>query len=158
MSDRVLTRATVPITVVVGLVLLIVTFYPPSTAEGKGKKKVRRVTVEYQGPGLGISTYHLGFAYLTLPCYNDAPHTCVRIPTNADERSVRIRIEDLSGTAVMAAVDQTQDDFEIFCGKSDHIPIVGGQDVRIHLLEGLCEDREEPSVVSIGTISATFSP
>jgi hypothetical protein len=86
----------------------------------------------------------------------------VHFSTTSTESSIRVFISDLSGLPVRALLAQDFDDDgaidyeEEFCGRSKGaIPIRGGVDVSVYLLDGPCSDGTLGMATS-GSIKARF--
>jgi hypothetical protein len=137
----------------------------PATAKKKKKKKPVRVErvveVEYQGPGVGVSSPAGSVGY----CYQfPVSDACLTVIPEAGEKYIKIEVLDASGTAVAGFISQGDLDgdgigdlYGEFCG-SHAEPIqleVPGGPFDLSLYDGVCGTG--PSVMTTGTIKITLS-
>ncbi|MGH2753403.1 MAG: hypothetical protein ACRDLB_03135 [Actinomycetota bacterium] len=151
---------------VVALVLGLVAgaMSAPATAKKKKKKpkKIERVVeVEYQGPGVGISTPGASVGY----CYQyPVSDTCLTVIPEKGEKYIKIEVADASGTAVAGFISQGDLDgdgigdlYGEFCGahmEPVQLEVAGGA-FDLSLYDGVCGTG--PSVMTSGTIKITLS-
>jgi hypothetical protein len=132
----------------------------------KGKKKAakieRVVELTYSSPGIGVTAAGRGGGYPV-----NFPES-TEIPTLAQEKYIKIEVEDSSGQAVAGFISQgdldgngvNDDGYGTFCGAhpepielaSPGAPIVG-----VYAYNGTCEDGTTPSVMTSGTVKITLS-
>lgn len=143
-----------------------------ATAEAAKKKKKKKapqrieetVEVTYNGPNLGVSTP----AVTGGGCLNGAPaFACLSaIPPFAEAAFVKVEVLDATGQNAGGFISQgdtdgdgIDDGYGQFCGAHPE-PIAlttPGAPIDISLYMGICSDASGPSIVTTGTIKATFS-
>ena len=142
------------------MVALVAAICLVAAAPAAGAAKSRKVTEEYSmasgafishggSPG-GEAHWTLGSEY-------------AQFRAAARERAVSLSVEDASGGAVRAHVHIDQDgdgklDKQLdFCGSTtDPIAVKPGAVIEVGTIVGTCDDTT-PSIVTEGTITATFS-
>ena len=134
----------------------------PATAKKKKPKKVERVVeIDYQGPGVGITSPAASVGY----CYQfPVSDACLTVIPEPGEKYIKIEVTDASGTAVAGFISQGDLDgdgigdlYGDFCGAHE-APIqleVKGGPFDISLYDGVCGTG--PSVMTTGTIKITLS-
>lgn len=114
----------------------------------------REVTKPYSMPN--------GMVVGTLQVYSTLTTEYLVFKARAGERSVTFSIADATGADVRGHVhldfdgDGQMDDGEDFCSESDPIQVRPGQRVMVGVMLGHCRGGE-PSLVTQGTVTATFS-
>ena len=137
----------------------------PATAKKKKKKKPvkveRVVEVDYQGPGVGVTSPGGSVGY----CYQfPVSDTCLTMIPEAGEKYIKIEVTDASGTAIAGFISQGDLDgdglgdlYGEFCGahaEPIQLEVPGGA-FDLSLYDGVCGTG--PSVMTTGTIKVTFS-
>jgi hypothetical protein len=157
-------RKTLSVLVVLGLVFGA--FALPAEAKKKKKKQPRIervVEIDYQAPGLGVSTPGPGGGIC--PFADPTTQECIEIAPALEERYIKVEIDDATGMSVAGYISQGDTDgdgigdlYGDFCGAHEE-PIAlqaVGAPVRISFYNGTCADGT-PSVATTGTITVTFS-
>jgi hypothetical protein len=153
----------------VTLGLLAGAMIAPADAAKKKRKPVVRieevVEFDYTGGQLGASTpAYTGGACLVDPTQPFACHEI--IPPSAALKFVKIEVIDASGQKAGGFISQGDTDgdgigdgYGQFCGAhTESVPLtVPGAVVGVSLYAGVCSDASGPSVVTTGTVRATFS-
>lgn len=151
--------------------LLAGAFVGPAEA-GKKKKKKKKpkrveevIEIEYTGGNLGIaSPAFTGGACFVNP---DFPFSCKdAIPTKPNMKFIKVEVADSTGQKAGGFLSQQDNDgdgvndgYGEFCGGHEE-PVqleLPSSPVRISLFAGVCSDGSSPSIVTTGTITATFS-
>lgn len=119
-------------------------------AQAGRKAKPRTAKVEYTNPN-AVST-----GPGTLSFYSEWTGNLKVIKTKRTEDTMSISVEDAAGGTVAGAVYQGGSVVDRFCGPKDDIQLPGGKEVIIEIYAGLCQGENKASVVTQGTITATF--
>ncbi|HWL65571.1 MAG TPA: hypothetical protein VNP73_06310, partial [Actinomycetota bacterium] len=83
---------------------------------------------------------------------------CVRFKPRSGERFVSVEIEDGLGQPVYFWIGQREEDLQEYCGTMDKpLRIQPRLEITVFLIEGTCRGTYTPSVVSRGTVTATFT-
>ena len=156
------------ISVALALGLLVGAFVGTAEAGKKKKKPVRIeevIEVPYQGGNIGIASP----AFTGGACFVDPtmPFSCKSAtPTQAGMKFIKIEVVDATGQKAGGFISQQDNDgdglddgYGQFCGAHEEaVPLeLEGGPVAISLYAGVCADGSSPSIVTSGTIIATFS-
>ena len=129
-------------------------------AQAKKAKRIERVVeINYDRPGIGVAPaggYPTGF-----------PEAATEIPTGANDKYIKIEIDDASGGSVWGFISQgdldgngvNDDGYANFCGsheESQPVMAPGTPILGIYAYAGACDDGT-PSTMTTGTITITFS-
>jgi hypothetical protein len=159
--------------ILVLVMVLGLVFGAIATADAKKKKKKKKkpvrveevIEVEYQGGNLGAATpAATGGACLVDPTM---PFSCKSVtPTVPGMKYLKIEVLDVTGLNAGGFISQQdsdgdglQDGYGEFCGAhADPITLeLPNAPVGVSLYPGVCSDGSGPSIVTMGTIVATFS-
>ena len=128
---------------------LVVSSFGGSAVAGR-KAKGRTATIQYERPH-AVST-----GPFNVSVYVQDIEEFKIFKTSRSEDTMSVSVEDASGTSVSGAVYQKGTLVDRFCGSDDAIKLPGGKEVIVEIFAGLCEDGYAPSIVTQGTITATF--
>ena len=135
-----------------GTCLIAVSLVTPATADVRGREVTQDYTMSNGAfVGHGEAHWTLGAAYSVFKA-------------EKDERRVSIAIQDAFGETVRGHVHinynnggKTLDDQVDFCGTTtEPIKVEPGSTIEVGTLMGFCDDNT-PSIVTEGTVTATFS-
>ncbi len=128
---------------------------PAEAAKKKKKAKPRTAETRYEGPGYGVAPFG-GF------CSPGISVGCVEFATGPEEQWVVVEITDDIGPSTYGVVGQDPDGDNSserggeFCKKTDEaIQIQPGVPITVFVWNGRCSTAE-PSIVTTGTVKATF--
>jgi hypothetical protein len=138
-------------------------------AEAKKRKPVKRVQevveIAYQGGNAGVATPAATGGF----CLVDPtqPFSCkIATPTTPGMKFLKIEVVDASGQKAGGFISQQdadgdglQDGYGQFCGgHAEPVALeLASAPVGVSLYAGICSDGSGPSIVTTGTIVATFS-
>jgi len=159
------------IAVALTLGLLVGAYAMPAEAAKKKKKKKKPVRIEevveieYQGGNLGVATpAATGGSCLVDPTM---PFSCKQaIPTKPGMKFIKVEVTDATGQNAGGFISQQdndgdgiQDGYGEFCGAhAEPVPLeLASAAVGVSLYPGVCADASGPSIVTMGTITVTFS-
>jgi hypothetical protein len=116
----------------------------------------RTETKKYNAPAPGVMT-PVPWGVLTFNCHQGLPEGCVRFTPKRGDRFVSVEIDDQVGELAYFWIGQREEDLREYCGPmNEPLRIQPGLDIMVFLIEGTCRGSTSPSVVTQGTVSATF--
>lgn len=142
---------------ILGALLASGSVIPGAEAQSRRKPKrfERTVVATYYGPAAAVSTPAL---LATAWCHPYQSVGCVRFTMEERERYVSLELHDATGlTAGGLVLDGTDEFIGDVCGMTKRPLAPGGGYVEVWLVAGTCYGTNTPSVVSTGTVVATFS-
>ena len=140
--------------VLVALVAFALVF--PTGPSLAGRATTRQETIQYIGPNAAVSSPNLWAVLAKAEC-QDTGVSCLRLDSKRGERYMSLQIDDAVPGSTFVQVDQIVADSVEFCGRAKkRIPILGGYPVYVWLMSGTCFESTEPSIVTTGSITATF--
>ena len=125
---------------------------------GKKKKRIRKVTISYAHPAVGVAP---GGGY---PCR--FPEGDCSVATTPKDKYFKITVKDASGEKVWGFVSQgdlngngvNDDGYATFCGKhtSPQAVAAPGKEMNIYLASGVCDDGST-SLMTTGQVIVQLS-
>ena len=135
--------------VATGIACLLLSSLAGGAQAGK-KAKARTATIEYTHPNA------VSAGAGTVALYSQWSGNLKVIKTKRSEETMSISVDDAAGGTVAGSVYQRGSVVDRFCGSEDNIQLPGGKEVIVEIYAGLCQGENKASVVTQGTITATF--